>query len=268
MYLDDLAETIRSYIQADQLPEGDTDDLLRLYAVLLRAKGVNITHSDIHDAWSAWMAKRDGEHVSLVAYEDLAEDVREDDRVFATAVRRAADQVGEPGGSRPAFTEVLFPAGPPGSGENTQQALDLYKIMVKSSEGLVSRRQGVNTFFLTMNGALLTAYGLIVQSSGGDRIGAIGITVLAMAGAILSGAWRSLITSFGQLNQGKFQVINTMERYLPAAVYTAEWEALGHGKNHKIYRSFTSREIWAPNALIPDFRFACGTVSSGPVAAP
>ena len=250
MYLDDLAATIRSYIPADQLPEGDTDDLLRLYAVLLRAKGVNVTRSDIHDAWSVWMAKRDDEHVSLVAYEGLAEDVREEDRVFATAVRRAADQVGEPGGSRPAFAEVLFPAGPPGSGENTQQAIDLYKIMVESSEGLVRRRQGVNTFFLTMNGALLTAYGLIVQSYSGDRIGAIGIIVLAIAGAILSGAWRSLITSFGQLNKGKFQVIHTMERYLTAAIYTAEWEALGHGKNPKIYRSFTSREIWVPSALI------------------
>lgn len=118
-------------------------------------------------------------------------------------------------------------SGVPVSDEETQQTLDLYKIMVQSSEGLVSRRQGVNTFFLTMNGVLLTASGIIVQSSGGDRISGLGIAVLAIAGAIFCGAWRSLIISFGQLNSGKFRVINAIERHLKAAIYDAEWEALG-----------------------------------------
>lgn len=232
------------------MPEGDADDLLRAYAVLLRAKGAEVTLSDIHDAWSAWMAKRNPEHESLVSHENLPDDVREQDRVFATAVRRAAEESGRRRASQPFFGEVLFPSGPPHSEADTRQALELYKIMVNSSEGLVSRRQGVNTFFLTMNGALLTASGIIVQSSGGDRLGGVGVAVLAIAGAILCAAWRSLITSFGQLNRGKFQVINTIERYLKAAIYAAEWEALGRGEDPKVYRSFTSREIWVPNALL------------------
>ena len=70
------------------------------------------------------------------------------------------------------------------------------------------------------------------------------------AGAILCAAWRSLISSFGQLNRGKFQVINYIERYLKASIYAAEWEALGRGEDPKVYRSFTSREIWVPNALL------------------
>ena len=78
----------------------------------------------------------------------------------------------------------------------------------------------------------------------------LGIAVLAFAGVILCIAWRSLIISFGQLNRGKFQVINTIERYLKAAIYAAEWEALGRGEDAKIYRSFTSREIWVPEALL------------------
>lgn len=232
------------------MPDGNADELLRIYAVLLRAKGANVTRSDIHDAWSAWMAKRDGEHASLVPYEHLSDEVREEDRVFATAVRRAADQSGHTGASRPLFADVLFPSGPPEGDADVRQAMDLYKIMVQSSEGLVSRRQGVNTFFLTMNGALLTAAGIIVQSSSGDRLGGVGVAVLAVAGVILCAAWRSLITSFGQLNRGKFRVINTIERYLKAAIYAAEWEALGRGEDPKIYRSFTSREIWVPHSLL------------------
>lgn len=250
MYLDDIAAKIREHILEGRMPGGDTDELLRIYAVLLRAKGAEVTRSDIHDAWSAWMAKRNSEHVSLVAYENLPEDVREEDRVFARAVRLASDHSGQSKESRPLFADVLFPSGPPEGDAETKQILDLYKIMVESSEGLVSRRQSVNAFFLTMNGALLTASGIIVQNSGGNRLSGLGVAVLAVAGVILCAAWRSLITSFGQLNRGKFQVINAIERFLKAAIYAAEWEALGRGEDPKVYRSFTSREIWVPTALL------------------
>jgi hypothetical protein len=250
MYLDEIAATIRAHIPEGRLPEGDADELLRFYAVLLRAKGADVTQSDVHDAWSVWMAQRQSDHMSLVPYTDLPENIRDEDRIFTTAIRRVAEELRQSGPSRPHFSEVLFPFGPPTSNPATQQTFDLYKIMVASSEALVSRRQAVNTFFLTMNGALLTASGLIVQSSGGQRLGGLGIAVLSLAGALLCLAWRSLITSFGQLNRGKFQVINTIERYFTAAIYAAEWEALGRGEDPKTYRSFTSREIWVPNALL------------------
>jgi len=138
-------------------------------------------------------------------------------------------------------------------------------MMVQSSEELVRRRQSVNTFFLTMNGALLTAVGLIIQSSEGHKVAGWGIAVLAVAGVVLCIAWRSLITSFGQLNAGKFKVINTIERYLRAAIYEAEWEALERGENPKVYRSFTSREIWVPNGLV--VLWAVAGIAAGLVAA-
>lgn len=249
MYLHEIAAKIRANVPADKLPSGESDALFLLYAVLLRAKGRDVTHSDVHDAWSAWMCTRDGTHESLVPYDTLSDDIQAEDRTFTAAIHQAADQLSIGAGSRPHFIEILFPSGPPASESDAQQALDLYKMMVGSSESLVSRRQAVNTFFLTMNGALLTASGLIVQSSGGNGLAALGIAVLSVAGLILCLAWRSLIRSFGQLNRGKFQVINTIERYLKAAIYAAEWEALGRGEDPEIYRSFTSREIWVPILL-------------------
>ncbi len=249
MYLDELAARIRAHVPPGRLPGDGAADLLRIYAVLLRAKGADVTLSDIHDAWSAWMSTRDNEHASLIAFENLPEHIQEEDRVFAVAVRRAAEE-SDQGGSRPVFTEVLFPAGPPYGVADAGQVLELYKVMVGSSEGLVSRRQGVNTFFLTMNGALLTAAGIIAQRSEWDSLSGVGIAVLAVAGAILCGAWRSLLISFGQLNRGKFKIINAIERYLTVAVYSAEWEALGRGEDPKVYRSFTAKEIWVPNALL------------------
>lgn len=151
--------------------------------------------------------------------------------------------------SRP-IDKTLFPNGIPTSDRDIARTVELYKLMVASSESLVARRQGVNTFFLTINGAILTAAGLIVGHQVEVRLQAIGIAILTITGGLLAVSWRSLIRSFGQLNTGKFAVINRIEEFLPAAVYLAEWKALEEGQNPRKYRTFTSREVWTPNLFI------------------
>lgn len=147
------------------------------------------------------------------------------------------------------LNKILAPNGFPKSEKDKEQFFELYKIMVASSESLVSRRQGVNTFFLTMNGLLLTAIGLFLRGGGLAKLESAGVLILAVAGAALCAAWRSLIRSFGQLNTGKFFVINLMEKFLAASIFTAEWAALEKGSNPKVYRSFTSREVHVPYAF-------------------
>ena len=145
--------------------------------------------------------------------------------------------------------KALHAQGEPDTPESKAQYFELYKMMVASSEALVARRQGVNTFFLTINGLLLTAIGLFVQSGREVSLGAGGILVLAVAGLSLCLAWRTLLVSFGQLNAGKFVIINAMEHQLAGAIYEAEWEALGRGEDDAVYRSFTTRETWVPVLL-------------------
>lgn len=89
-YLDELANDIRSKVPHKLLPEGDTRDLFRIYAVLLLAKGTLVTPADVHNAWVAWMAGRDANHESLVRYEDLDADVAQADLPFVTAIRTVA----------------------------------------------------------------------------------------------------------------------------------------------------------------------------------
>lgn len=249
MYLQNIANRIRSFVPEDRIPDKNADELFLLYAVLLRVKGTEVTESDIHDAWSAWMAQIDTSHESLVELQELSPKTRNLDVVYRNAVRQATRAIEQNLNKKSLFEKVLFPSGPPSNPEEKNQALNLYKIIVSSSEELVSRRQAVNTFFLTTNGALLTACGIVLKASSDDKLSSLGIVVLLLTGVILCVAWRSLITSFGQLNRGKFQVINAIEKHLNTAIYSAEWEALGRGKDPKIYRSFTSREIWVPITL-------------------
>src|SRR5437588_7846712 len=95
MYLDNIAAKIREHIPNERMPSGDVEELLRIYAVLLRAKGATVTYGDIHDAWAAWMVQQDQTHAALVAYEDLPADVQKEDRVFTKAVRSAAKECGQ-----------------------------------------------------------------------------------------------------------------------------------------------------------------------------
>ena len=266
MYLDDIASAIKAQIPESALPDEDTSDLFRLYAVLLKAKGTSVSQSDVHDAWSAWMYEKDPDHKSLVPYDELSDEVKQEDLAFTQAICRAAGLLGNTQQPDNEFNKVLFPSGIPSLQNAANQSLDLYKIMVESSEKLVGRRQGVNTFFLTINGALLTAAGIVVQSPTSISTGstAIGILIIALVGVVLCLAWQSLITSFGQLNTGKFKVINTIEKYLSIAIYAAEWKALGEGKDPKVYRSFTSREIWVPWVLFVVYlvtALVCGVIA-------
>jgi hypothetical protein len=144
------------------------------------------------------------------------------------------------------FDATLFPNGIPESSEDIERVVELYKLMVASSESLVNRRQAVNTFFLTANGAIVTAAGLLIGNGASRDFRNWGLLVLAVTGFILSIGWKSVIKSFGQLNTGKFVVINRLEKVLPVAVYLAEWKALGEGKYPSKYQSFTSRETWVP----------------------
>ena len=239
-YIEQRAEAIRALVPSEDLPSGDTRSLFLMYAALSFSKGKRTAASDVHDAWSAWAAITNPEHESIVPFPELDTDVAAKDEVFVRAIR---ESVGEDD-----FETRLFPAGLPI--EDHAQALDLYKMMVGTSEALVARRQSVNTFFLTATGVLLTALGWMVGGGAAILAKQASLVLIGFTGFAFALSWRSLLISFGQLNRGKFHVINRIEQELSVAPFDAEWLALEEGRNPKVYRSFTSREVWVPMAFM------------------
>ncbi len=149
--------------------------------------------------------------------------------------------------SRPdQITQILMPNGPPSTPEDRVQLLELYKMMVQSSEALVARRLSTNTFFLAVNAALVTVIGLFVRQGADVRSHGLAIAILCLAGFVVAAGWRTLLISFGELNAGKFDVIFRLEKVLPAAIFEAEWEALKRGTDKKRYRTFTTSEQRLP----------------------
>lgn len=164
-----------------------------------------------------------------------------------------------------AIDEVLFrtPTNPLAK-EELPAVLELYKLYVGTMEALVSRRQTVNTFFLTANSFLLTAAGLLLTKDYiNSGISAVPIMIASLAGALLSLVWMSLSLRYGRFNEKKFDVIHALERRLPAEPFRAEWLALGEGKKPWIWSSMAAIEGRVPIVflLIYVTMFVIGVVS-------
>lgn len=89
-YLANDAARIRASLPERTSVPDDSDKLFLIYAVLMRAKGADVTAENVHDAWSAWMLGIDAEHESVVPFINLDAATRAEDRPFLLAIRRAA----------------------------------------------------------------------------------------------------------------------------------------------------------------------------------
>lgn len=139
----------------------------------------------------------------------------------------------------------LFRGGEP-SAADSEALLAQYRLLVETSEALVVRRQGVNTFFLSVNSLVLAAAGLLLRDGTLSNLEGFALSCLSLGGCVLCFVWWRLITSFRQLSKGKFDVIHALEDRLPARVFAAEWAALGRGTDPKKYVPFTGTEAKTP----------------------
>ena len=88
-YLEDIAAGIALEANGD-FADPLERPLYLLYAVLALTKGEATTARDVHDAWVAWMAIRGEAHESMVPFENLSRDVKDEDDPYVAAIRRVA----------------------------------------------------------------------------------------------------------------------------------------------------------------------------------
>lgn len=124
-----------------------------------------------------------------------------------------------------------------------KDTLDLYKMMLESSENLIQRRQKTNAFFITVIGSLIPLAGFLVKA---ESINNIELYVLYFVTLLICNSWRNLIDNYGKLNKAKFDVILRLEKDLGSQIYSAEWVSLGKGLRPQRYKSFTSTEKNVP----------------------
>ena len=155
---------------------------------------------------------------------------------------------------------VLFPHGTDLENSNSLNVLlEQYKLFVATSERLVERRQKMNAFFLSVNAVLVSAIGLVTKDTIALELAVVAVISIMVSGVVMCFAWRRLVRSYAQLNTGKFVVIDLIEKCLPAALFRAEWNALGEGNDKHKYMSFTKTEATVP--IVFTFLYILSSVS-------
>lgn len=137
-----------------------------------------------------------------------------------------------------------------GYGDNAlyhSHLLEQYKLYQSSAENISSRRQTANSFFVSINTAVI---GLASYLNFGSSSPNGFYWLIALGGISISYMWYRLIRSYRDLNGAKFKVIYEIEKSLPIRPYDAEWEAVGRGKNSTLYLPFTHIEILVPWVFI------------------
>lgn len=132
-----------------------------------------------------------------------------------------------------------------------------YKLFLQTSEDLVSRRQNVNSFYISINSALIAVFGALLALDISPFYQCLLNIVLAVVGIILSISWVKILISYGDLNSSKMKIISHIEKQLPASLYDAEWAALSDKLNKRKYVSFTNSEKRVPRLFIIVYLFIC-----------
>lgn len=101
IYLDAIADEIRQAVPQNALPDEDTANLFRLYAVVLLAKGEDVTGEDVHNAWVAWKLGREEGHESMVPFDELDKATQAEDSPFVAAIRSVSRSRRESGTAEP-----------------------------------------------------------------------------------------------------------------------------------------------------------------------
>jgi hypothetical protein len=92
-YLDKLGAEIQRIADPDAVPPDADLPLYRIYAVLLLAKGNDVTLKDVHNAWAAWASDHDPGNRNLLPFKELSLSVQLKDQLYVDAIHQVAEQM-------------------------------------------------------------------------------------------------------------------------------------------------------------------------------
>lgn len=93
-YLDKIAAEIQRIADPEAVPPDEDLPLYRLYAVLLLAKGQDVTEEDVHNAWAAWASDHEPDSRHLLPFKELSIRAQRKDRVYVEAIHQVAEHMG------------------------------------------------------------------------------------------------------------------------------------------------------------------------------
>lgn len=113
-----------------------------------------------------------------------------------------------------------------------------WQTCVEMANSISQRRDTMNNIFITLNLAIMAAVSIVWD---------IKSILILVAGVVVCVLWLLFIRNYKQLNSAKFDVINRIEKDLPAQPFCEEWEKL---QSNKKYMDGTKLEKCLPTMFI------------------
>ncbi|MCE7989234.1 MAG: hypothetical protein DYG89_49400 [Caldilinea sp. CFX5] len=123
-----------------------------------------------------------------------------------------------------------------------------YRIVINAADQIIERRNTANSFFLTIHTLFITGLGVAIGYKGSLQLQQVWFVLFPLIPALsLCYLWWRITKSYSQLNTAKYKIVGEYETQLPSSPYwSAEWKALGEGKNRKLYWPLTDIEGLIP----------------------
>ena len=102
--------------------------------------------------------------------------------------------------------------------------LEQYKLAIEMADRVSSRRSSANTFFVTLQSALVAVLGFL--NGGESAPDRWVLAAVCSTGVISAATWFLLLRSYRDLNRAKFQVVCGIESQLPHQLFADEWASL------------------------------------------
>lgn len=117
--------------------------------------------------------------------------------------------------------------------QDYSRSLEQYKLMIASTEKVTSQRLKVNNLFFTVTSSVLSFSFYLGKSLEFSDVGVLTMLLVSFLAFLISFFWEKLITSYGKLNQGKFIVIDELEKKLRTSMFSEEWHILTQQVNYE-----------------------------------
>lgn len=114
-----------------------------------------------------------------------------------------------------------------------QLKIEQYKIMVSSTEKVTDARMKVNNLFFTITSSILSVAFVLGKTYSFIPLSVLAMTVLTVLALLTTFFWDKLVNSYGNLNTGKFKVIDRIEKELRTNMFEEEWRILTQEINYE-----------------------------------
>lgn len=110
--------------------------------------------------------------------------------------------------------------------EDRQLLIEQYKLMVSSTEKVTNQRLTVNNIFFTITSSVVSITLVVGKSLEFSIVALLGMITFSSLALLLTYFWSKMITAYGLLNRGKFNLIDSIEKKLRTDMFDLEWKIL------------------------------------------